>query len=134
STLGGSGANFGVRCDATACNPVVVAPGPFAGAAAGGWLKNLNISMQCRGNGVDWQSGNTLRISDSVIQGFAQYGVRAGTRRGGFGGFELDNVYEEVGSCANPAGQIGQAGVIAQGSKVKIEGGEAPKGAVPQFA
>jgi len=60
TTLGGAGANFGVRCDATACNPVVVAPGPFAGSAAVGWLKNLNISMQCRGNGVDWQSGNPL--------------------------------------------------------------------------
>lgn len=60
TTLGGSGSNFGVRCDATACNPVVLAPGPFAGAAAVGWLKNLNISMQCRGNGVDWQSGKPL--------------------------------------------------------------------------
>ena len=87
-----------------------------------------------RGNGVDWQSGNTLRISDSVIQGYAQYGVRGGTRRGGFGGLDLENLYEEVGSCANPAGPIGQAGVIAQGSSVKIDGGEAPVGAVPQFA
>jgi hypothetical protein len=134
STLGGSGANFGVRCDATACNPVVVAPGPFAGAAAVGWLKNLNISMQCRGNGVDWQSGNTLRISDSVIQGYAQYGVRGGTRRGGFGGMVFDNVYEEVGACANPLGTIGQAGVIAQGSTVKFSGGEGPTGGIPQFA
>ena len=80
-----------------------------------GWLKHLNISLQCRGNGVDWQSGNTVRISDSVIQGYAQYGVRAGTRRGGYGGFDIDNVYEEVGACTNPLGKIGQAGVIAQG-------------------
>ena len=76
--------------------------------------------MQCGGNGVDWQAGNTLRISDSVIQGYAQYGVRAGVRRGGYGGFELANVYEEVGACANPMGRFGQAGVIAQGSTVKI--------------
>ena len=54
-----------------------------------------------------------------------------GTRRGGFGGFELANVYEEVGDCANPLGAIGQAGVIAQGSTVKIQGGEAPNGAAP---
>ncbi len=134
TALGGGSGNYGVRCDATVCNPVVYAPGPFATSAAVGWLKNLNISMQCAGNGVDWQSGNTLRISDSVIQGYAQYGVRAGTRRGGFGGFELENVYEEVGNCANPSGAIGQAGVIAQGSSVKIEGGEAPVGAAPQFA
>ena len=69
-----------------------------------------------------------------MIQGYAQYGVRGGTRRGGFGGLDLENLYEEVGSCANPAGPIGQAGVIAQGSSVKIDGGEAPVGAVPQFA
>src|ERR1035441_8479402 len=96
------------------------------------WLKHLNISMQCRGNGIDWQSGNTLRVSDSVIQGYAQYGVRAGTRRGGYGGVELENVYEEVGNCsaANPLGKVGQAGVIAQGGRVKVEGGEAPTGAI----
>jgi hypothetical protein len=82
---------------------------------------------------VDWQSGNTLRISDSVIQGYAQYGVRAGTRRGGYGGVELENVYEEVGNCSNPLG-IGQAGLIAQGGPVRIHGGEAPTGWVPYFA
>ena len=67
-----------------------------------------------------------------MIQGYAQYGVRGGTRRGGYGEFALENVYEEVGNCTpNPAGNIGQAGVIAQGSRVKIEGGEAPTGLKP---
>ena len=80
------------------------------------------------------RAATRCEVSDSVIQGYAQYGVRAGIRRGGFGGFELDNVYEEVGACANPQGAIGQAGVIAQGASVKIHGGEAPVGAVPQFA
>jgi len=123
-----------VRCDATVCNPVIYAPGPFGIFPGVGWLKNLNISLQCGGNGIDWQAGNTLRISDSVIQGYAQYGVRAGTKRGGYGGFELINVYPEVGNCKNPLGKIGQAGVIAQGGTVKIEGGEAPTGWVPRFA
>jgi hypothetical protein len=134
TTLGAAGGNYGVRCDATACNPVIYAPGPFATFSAVGWLKHLNIAVQCGANGIDWQSGNTVRISDSVIEGYAQYGVRAGTRRGGFGGFELDNVYEEVGNCANPQGAIGQAGVIAQGDAVKIQGGETPSGAAPQYA
>ncbi len=125
---------YGIRCDATVCNPVVNAPGPFAGAAAVGWLKNLNISLQCGGNGVDWQSGNTLRISDSVIQGYAQYGVRTGTRRGGFGTEKLENLYEEVGNCSNPKGNIGAAGLIAQGSMVEVDGGEGPIGAIPLFA
>ncbi|HSS96726.1 MAG TPA: hypothetical protein VLK33_06845, partial [Terriglobales bacterium] len=133
TSLGGSG----VRCDATVCNPVVYAPGPFNTFSAVGWLKNLNISLGCHGNGIDWQSGNTVSITDSVIQGYAQYGVRAGTRRGGLGGFSLNNVYEEVGSCTNPLGSIGQAGVIAQGAGVfgvRILGGVGPAGTVPRFA
>ena len=134
TSLGGGAGNYGVRCDATVCNPVIYAPGPFGTFPGVGWLKNLNLSMQCGGNGIDWQAGNTLRISDSVIQGYAQYGVRAGTKRGGYGGFELSNVYEEVGNCKNPLGKIGQAGVIAQGGSVKIHGGEAPTGWVPRFA
>ena len=134
TTLGSGAGNYGVRCDATVCNPVIYAPGPFGTFPGVGWLKHLNISLQCAANGIDWQAGNTLRISDSVIQGYAQYGVRAGMRLGGYGGFELANVYEEVGACANPQGAIGQAGVIAQGSTVKIQGGEAPTGAFPVFA
>ncbi len=113
---------------------MIYAPGPFAKFPGVGWLAHLNVSLQCAGNGIDWQSGNTVRISDSVIQGYAQYGVRAGTRRGGYGGFELENVYEEAGRCANPAGKIGQAGVIAQGRTVNIHAGEGPLGAIPQFA
>lgn len=133
TSLGGTG----VRCDATVCNPVIYAPGPFNTFSAVGWLKNLNLSLGCHGNGVDWQSGNTLSITDSVIQGYPQYGVRAGTRRGGLGGFSLNNLYEEVGNCTNPLGNIGQAGVIAQGSGifgVKIQGGVGPAGSVPRFA
>jgi len=129
TTLGG-----GLRCDSTFCGPAVYAPGPFNTYSAVGWLKNLNISLQCGGNGVDWESGNTLRIADSVIQGYAQYGVRSGTRRGGYGATELDNVYEEVGNCQNPAGNIGEAGVVLQGNSIKIESGTAPAGSVPLFA
>jgi len=134
TALATGSSDYGVLCNASVCNPVIYAPGPFSTNAAVGWLKNLNISMQCAGNGVDWQSGNTVKISDSVIQGFAQYGVRAGIKRGGYGGFELDNVYEEVGSCTNPAGAIGEAGVIAQGATVKVDGAILPVGSVPQFA
>lgn len=129
TSLGG-----GLRCDSTYCGAAVYAPGPFNVFSAVGWLKNLNLSMACGGNGVDWESGNSLRISDSVIQGYSQYGVRGGTKRGGFGGLDLENVYEEAGSCANPAGSIGQAGVIVQGNAVKIAGGEGPSGMVPLFA
>ncbi|HEY1263481.1 MAG TPA: hypothetical protein VGF06_08155 [Terriglobales bacterium] len=56
TATGGSG----VRCDATVCNPLIYAPGPFNTFSAVGWLKNLNLSIGCHGNGVDWQSGNPL--------------------------------------------------------------------------
>ena len=125
---------YGVRCDATFCGSYVTAPGPFNTWSAVGWLKNMNISPQCQGNGVDWQSGNTLRISDSVIQGAAQFHVRTGAARGGFGPSEFDNVYIESGTCTNPAGAIGQAGIIAQGQKIRWMNGEGPQGKVPQFA
>ena len=134
TSLGGGRECTACAATPTVCNPVIYAPGPFRTFPGVGWLKNLNISLQCGGNGIDWQAGNTLRISDSVIQGYAQYGVRAGMQRGGYGGFDLTNVYEEVGNCANPLGRIGQAGVIAQGSSVKIQGGEAPTGSFPAFA
>ena len=98
ATLGSGG----VRCDSVFCGSYVTAPGPFSRWAAVGWLSNLNLSMQCRGNGIDWQSGNTLRVSDSVIQGYAQFGIRGGAIRGGNGGFELSNVYEEVGQLLKP--------------------------------
>ena len=134
TALATGSSDYGVLCNASVCNPVIYAPGPFSSNAAVGWLKHLNISLQCSGNGIDWQSGNTVKISDSVIEGYAQYGVRAGIQRGGYGGFELDNVYEEVGSCTNPAGAIGEAGVIAQGATVKVAGTIAPAGTIPQFA
>ena len=56
---------------------------------------------------------------------------------------KLENVYEEVGGCSNPAGNIGEAGIIAQGGSVEISGpagvGElgsagGPQGVVPLFA
>ncbi len=127
-----------LRCDEAYCGAYVTAPGPFNKWSAVGWLKHLNISGNCQGNGVDWQSGNTVRIEDSVIQGFSQFGVRTGTPRGGYGPSELTNVYEEVGNCVNPLG-IGQAGVIVSGASagrttLKIDGGESPAGHTPAFA
>ena len=129
-----AGLGYGVRCDATFCGSYVNAPGPFNTWSAVGWLKNLNISAQCQGNGVNWQSGNTLKISDSVIQGLSQFGVRTGSARGGYGPTEMDNVYMEVGNCSNPAGNIGIAGVIAQGQRLIWSGGEGPQAKIPQFA
>jgi hypothetical protein len=125
----------GVRCDATYCGAYVTAPGPFNTWSAVGWLKHLNISAACVGNGVDWQSGNSLHISDSVIQGYAQYGVRSGTARGGYSSpTELTDVYMEVGNCSNPVAGLGIAGVIQQGARLKVDGGIGPQGSFPRFS
>jgi hypothetical protein len=134
---------FGMECTASSCNAVIQAPGPFAGTggfgsggdnAAVGWIKNVNLNIQCMGNGIDWQSGNGLRVSDSVIQGYSQYGVRGGLAKGGYNMISLENVYQEVGGCSNPAGNIGTAGVIVQGGKISIRDGEPLNAKIPRFA
>jgi hypothetical protein len=134
---------FGMECTASSCNAVIQAPGPFAGTggsgsggdnAAVGWIKNVNLNIQCMGNGIDWQSGNGLRVSDSVIQGYSQYGVRGGLAKGGYNMISLENVYQEVGACSNPAGNIGVAGVIVQGGKISIRDGEPLNAKIPRFA
>ena len=125
-TLDGMDAiGWGLRCDATFCGSYVTAPGPNSLWAAVGWLKNVNLSLQCNGSAVDWQSGNGLKISDSVIQGWSLFGVRVGDKRGGYGGFISDNVYYEASpSCEpyNPYGNVGLAGLVNQGGEVSIPG------------
>lgn len=115
----------GVTCNPSFCGAFVTAPGPFNRWSAVGWLKHLNISLQCAGKGIDWQSGNGLRISDSVIQGWSVFGVRVSNQHGGFGGFISENVYYEAAtSCASssPYGNVGNAGILTEGIHVKISG------------
>src|SRR5581483_8302671 len=133
ASLGGGAT---LRCDSTYCGSFVTAPGPFNTWSAVGWLKNLNIPANCKANGVDWQSGNSLRISDSVIEGYVQFAVRTGARRGGYGNTELANVYMEAGNCAllNPLGNIGVTGVISQGRTLTISGPGKPSGSIPVYA
>jgi hypothetical protein len=122
-----------LRCDSEFCGAYVTAPGPFNRWSAVGWLKHLNINAQCHGNGIDWQSGNTLHVQDSVIEGLQQFAIRSGVARGGYGGTEIDNAYiEQSASCKNPLGNVGQAGVIQQGNDVVIAG--VPGGIFPTFA
>ena len=121
STMGGKG----VTCNSTFCGAYITAPGPFNRWSAVGWLKHLNLSLQCAGKAVEWLSGNGLRISDSVIQGWSVYAVRVSNQRGGYGGFVSDNVYYEASpSCRDygPLGNVGSAGILAEGSHVKISG------------
>ncbi|HEX3819887.1 MAG TPA: hypothetical protein VHW45_06130 [Candidatus Sulfotelmatobacter sp.] len=121
STLGG----HAVTCNPSFCGAYITAPGPFNRWSAVGWLKHLVLSLQCAGKGVEWVSGNGLRISDSVIQGWSVYGVRVSNQRGGFGGFISENVYFEPSpSCKDysPIGNVGSAGIISEGSHIKLSG------------
>ena len=132
TSLGAVFGSDGVLCNATTCNPAIYAPGGKSWAV--GWLKHLNLSLACNANGIDWESGNSLRVTDSVIQGYPQYAIRAGLAHGGYQGLTTENVYGEIGNCGNPAGKIGEAGIIAQGGPVIIHGDLGLPGAAPLFA
>lgn len=139
-------------CNTVWCASAVYAPGPFQGTggwgtakgdnAALGWLSHMQIHPECEGNGIDWDAGNTLSIRDSVIQGYAQFGVRAGVRRGGYGGVELDNVYMDLctsTSTPTPTNgrlpNVGTAGLINMyGGAVTIHSDRSPRGTNPLFA
>jgi hypothetical protein len=133
----------GVNCDALYCGEEIYAPGPFAVNAAAGHVTNSNISPQCAGNGIKWMSGNTISVSDSVIQGFAQFGLISGTPRGGYGPTQQANTYFEVGNCTNPwytlegfsgiAAQ-GIAGTLVNGNDLFSVGNGRSVGQEPQFA
>lgn len=121
STFGG----HSVTCNRDFCGAYITAPGPFNRFSAVGWLKHMVVSLQCGGKGVEWLSGNGLRISDSVIQGWSIYGVRVSNQHGGYGGFVSDNVYYEASpSCRDysPMGNVGSTAIIAEGAHVKLSG------------
>jgi len=136
-----------IKCDATYCGAVIWGNGDFGAnpqRAPVGWISHANISTQCSANGIDWKAGNTLRISDSVIQGYPQFGVRYSTATGGYGGMQMENVYMEYGSgcgpgLGSPSIPNAAAGVIMQGGSsytnpsLSIRGGEGPAGQMPQF-
>ncbi len=134
TAMGGSA----VTCNPTYCGAFVTAPGPFNRWSAVGWLKDLNISLQCAGKGVEWVSGNGLKISDSVIQGWSVFGIRVSNQRGGYAGLITDNVYFEASpGCKqySPFGNVGSAAVIAEGVQVKIMGlnANSPAGVYPNW-
>lgn len=134
TALGGGG----VTCNPSFCGAVISAPGPFNHWSAVGWLKNLNLSLQCGGKGVEWISGNSLKISDSVIQGWSVFGIRVSNQRGGYAGLMTDNIYfENSPGCRkySPYGNVGSAAILAEGIQVKVSGLAAnrPSGAWPNW-
>jgi len=134
TALGGGG----VTCNPAFCGAVISAPGPFNHWSAVGWLKNLNLSLQCGGKGIEWISGNGLKVSDSVIQGWSVFGIRVSNHRGGYAGLMTDNVYFEASpGCRqySPYGNVGSAAIIAEGIQVKVSGlnANSPSGSFPNW-
>jgi hypothetical protein len=120
------------RCDSTFCSTAIFGPGPPSVNAGVLWVQNSNLSFQCEANGIDNQDGNTLRVSNSVVQGYAQFGIRS-YEVYSTPSVQWDGVYEEVGNCTNPLG-TGSAGLIAENGSAQVNGGVGPAGYPPQYA
>jgi hypothetical protein len=120
------------RCDAAFCSAAIFGPGPLNPNAGVLWIKNSNLSLNCMANGIDNWDDNTLHVSDSVVQGYAQFGVRASGVYANSLAVQMDDVYEEVGNCTNPLG-TGQAGLIVMGGFAQTSGGS-PAGKLPLYS
>lgn len=106
------------------------------GAAAVPYIHHLEASMQCGGNGIRNLAGNTMDVTDSVIQGTSQYSIYYAN---GLNPWQINNVYHETGSCTNPFYTAGsytaEAGFISNSDTAFTVQGNAPiGGAFPSFA
>jgi hypothetical protein len=119
------------RCDTTFCSVAILGPGPFSRNAGVLHVNNSNISLQCTGNGIDNQDGNTLNVNNTIVQGAAQFGIRAATVYQQ-NTVTLSGVYGEQDGTCNPLG-TGTAGLIVEGGTAN-EIGSNPAGAWPVFA
>ncbi len=112
------------------------AGGTFAHGAVAGItsIANSDLGMQCGGNGIDWASGNDIYFgAGNIIQGYAQFAERINQTSGYSNKVVVNQVYNEVGSCSNPIGNVGQAGLIVIGAvSITIRGGTRG-GVPPQF-
>jgi len=129
----------GLLCDGNHCGSFIYSVNMGAPVI---WIDKANISPQCGGNGITVLNDNTVKITDSVIQGWGMWAENTQTILGNYGGTTSDNVYMEegYGPCYHPYNPSGAgyvfsaAGIIWQGGALNIHGGEQPGGRVPQFA
>ena len=134
----------GDMCTTTSpyCGNMLYFPGPGSNAPVA-WLKNIDLSEECSGNGLTAFNGNTVIWDGGITQGFAQHGLSTGNRRGGFSNTILNDIYiEETNACQNPetpsctssSGCGNSMGVYSYGGSTRWTGGEGPQGNVPEFA
>jgi hypothetical protein len=123
------------HCDTTFCSAAILGKGG-SGNSGIMYISHTNLDLGCSANGVDNQNANTLRISDSVIESQAQFGVRSNGVFSNVPNVELDNSYFEVAGCSasgNPLG-IGQAGLIVENGFASIKNSVGPVGSAPLYA
>lgn len=121
-----------LRCDMSFCGSAVYNPAGPDNAAVG-WIHDSNISMGCSGNGVDWQGGNDLRLSNVILQAYSQWGLRFNrTANGADSRVVYNKVHNERGNCSNPWGNVGAAGTIMQGGALESDLQQSG-GATPEF-
>lgn len=116
------------------CGAVAYFPGSFTTGPSVAWLKNMDFSVNCTGNGLVAYNGNTLDWEGGISQAQAQVALSTGSKRGGFGNSTFTDAYIESGACTNPdTGAASSAGVLNYGNHVKWSGGEGPQGIIPTF-
>lgn len=99
---------------------LIYCPGPSTGIHANGAgilyiTNNTNLEGSSLGPaGIDCQSGNDVRISDTTIQNFYPFGVRVSRRRGGFGNLTITGSHFEAG-CYTGFVNAGCAGIVTDG-------------------
>jgi hypothetical protein len=119
------------RCDKAFCSSAILGPGPYSKNSGVLHVNNSNISLQCAGNGIDNQDGNTLVVNNTVVQGSAEFGIRAATVYAQ-NTVTLNGVYGEQDGTCSPLG-TGAAGLIVEGGQAD-EIGSNPAGALPLYA
>jgi len=129
----------GLLCDGNHCGSYIYSANLGAPVI---WLDKSNISPQCGGNGITVLNNNTVKITDSVIQGWGMWAENTQTILGNYGGTTSDNVYMEEGNgpCVHPYNPGGgsvfsSAGIIYNGGNnpLVISGGEQPASHVASF-
>ena len=109
---------------------------PLLGQRIGGMAKPFEFELAVRRKWRNGSSGQHAANSELRDQGFRQWGVYDGTMRGGYGGGEFDDVYEEVGGCVNSmypgGGKQGMAGLVktAAATRFMAESSHRPTAAI----
>lgn len=111
----------------------VFSPGPFSINAGITAVYSSDLSAQCSTNGVSWYSGNDIRVTDTIIQGWGTFGSKLSKASSGFGYATYKSVYSE-GGCPNaidPA--LGTADMIDLDYQITRVGQDVPTNSPAQF-